>query len=112
MSDFISFRSRNRFQRAGVSDAMVRLKDMIISIPAPALTVPVVPVNSVPHCYVIDAYITPGDLIAEGLFSKGVQYGTLKWRSNSNYGKVSFENIFRERFRDGFILNKFTNINY
>lgn len=97
-NSYDTLRGRSKFQTAGVSDITVRLKDMVIGKSLPEMT-PLSADTPMSYCFVISS--------VEGVMYQGKQTGSLRWRSNSNYGQIKPTDSFRDRYSNNFILDKF-----
>ena len=107
-SIYDTLRGRSRTQTAGVSDVMVRLKDMVIAKAPPALTVPSSPRwgTNVPKLGItvqVD-FINPMSVLE---LTPGWNYpdtGILSWNNGSTYKTSNLMESFRQRYSKSFAL--------
>lgn len=91
-----TLRGRSRTQTVGVSEKMVRLRDMVIANSPPSLSVPTVPSMS------CDLYVLSP---AESIIYNGSQMGILSWNNGSIYKTSNLMNSFRQRYRTNYLLD-------
>ena len=103
-------RGRNRFEVSGVSDVMIRLKDIVLSKEPLPVVYTFVPPTSSPYGVIVNNYSRPLDLIINGTVMNEPEYGTLKWQTNASFGRGKTWNAYRDRFFNGFRLKKTSNI--
>ena len=94
-----TLRGRSRFQTAGVSDKMVRLKDMVIANAPPSLSVPTVPTMDIK---IEVQFINPMSVLE---FTPSWNYpdtGILSWNNGSVYKTSNLMESFKQRYSKSF----------